>query len=411
MKILYVVHQFMPEFIGGTEQDTWEVAKRMQARGHEVIIAHRAPGSGGLVQTRRDAIPVHRLESGSMDTWSLFAATFGDYRLTRQFRLVFQTFQPDVVHFQHLRGLPPGLVSWAKSRGRSVFLSLRDFWFVCPNAQLLNYVNGKICTAPGDPLHCARCALVRVGYRSLLPIAPLFAPLMSARNHILRKAMKRVDALFTYSRFVRNWYTEYGAPEEKLHYVARGIPRPDRSILAQAEDDFIRFVYIGGLSWQKGIHVVVKAFNALNERAQLLIAGDETQYPHYVESLRALAQHPGVSFLGRIDRETVWKTLASADAVVVPSLWYETFSMLTREAFAMQVPVIASDHGALAEAVTDGKDGLLVPPGDVDAWREVIQRLCGSGELRARLRAGVTPPLTMRDYLDNLEGYYTSTYH
>jgi glycosyltransferase involved in cell wall biosynthesis len=114
-----------------------------------------------------------------------------------------------------------------------------------------------------------------------------------------------------------------------------------------------------------------------------------------------------VKFLGRIDRPIVWETLATADAVVVPSLWYETFSMLTREAFAMQVPVIASNHGALAEAVTHGVDGLLIPPGDVAAWQDAMRRFVESDELRKRLRVGVTPPLTMQTYLDNLEFYYT----
>lgn len=407
MRVLYVVHQFMPDYIGGTEQDTWEVAKRMRARGHEVAIVHRAPGTGGLVETQRGAIPVYRMNSGSMNTWSLFTATFGNPHLARQFRAVFQAFQPDIVHFQHLRGLPARLVFWVKQQDCPLFFSLRDFWFICPNSQLLNDVTGRLCTTPGESIHCARCALARVGYPSLMPIAPLFAPVMAARNRILLKAMHQADALFTYSRFVRRWYAEQGAPEETLQYIPRGIPRPDSPAVACNKDKRIRFVYIGGLSWQKGVHVLVEAFNGLNENTELLIAGDETKYPDYVRSLQTTANHKGVKFLGRIDRPIVWETLATADAVVVPSLWYETFSMLTREAFAMQVPVIASNHGALAEAVTHGVDGLLIPPGDVAAWQDAMRRFVESDELRKRLRVGVTPPLTMQTYLDNLEFYYT----
>ncbi len=406
MKILYVVHQFMPDYVGGTEQDTWEVAKRMHARGHQVAIAHRAPGTKGLVQSQRAAVPIYRMESGSMDMWSLFASTFHNLRLTQQFRTAFQAFQPDVVHFQHLRGLPARLVDWVKRQGPSVFFSLRDFWFVCPNAQLLDYVSGELCTTPGESIHCARCALARIGHRALLPVAPLFAPIMAARNQILRRTLQRADGLFTYSRFVQQWYGGHGAPVDSLHYVPRGIPRPEATLVGQRDDRRVRFVYIGGLSWQKGIHILIEAFNDLGECAKLIVAGDETQYPDYVEQLRKSAQHSGVEFLGRIDRQTVWKTLATADAVVVPSLWYETFSMLTREAFALQVPVIASDHGALAEAVTHEVNGLLIAPGDVVAWRGAMQRFVKSADLRARLRSGVKPPLTMQEYLDNLEAYY-----
>jgi glycosyltransferase involved in cell wall biosynthesis len=379
----------------------------MHARGHEVAIVHRATGTAGLVKTQREQITIYRVELGAMDTWSLFVATFGNPRLVQKFREVFEEFRPDVVHFQHLRGLSPRLVHWSKQQGSLVFISLRDFWFVCPNAQLLDYETGELCETPGEPIHCTRCGLVRVGYRALLPIAPILSPIMAVRNHILSQSMQQADALFAYTRFVQNWYTQQGAPAEKLHYVPRGIPRPAKPPVEFHDDDYVRFAYIGGLSWQKGIHVLIEAFNTLDEHAKLLIAGDETQYVEYVGELRTRVQHPGVEFLGRIDREVVWNVLACADAVVIPSLWYETFSMLAREAFAMGVPVIASNHGALAEAVTHEVDGLLVPPGDVSAWRLALRRFVDSYDLRTHLRAGVSAPLTMREYLDNLEVHYT----
>lgn len=411
MKILYIVHQFMPEYVGGTEQDTWEVAKRMHARGHKVAIVHRAPGDGGVIPTQWEGVQVYRIEAGSMDVWSLFMTTFGHPLILRQLKRVFLEFQPDLVHFQHLRGLPPHFVKWINEQDCPVGFSLRDFWFICPNAQLLDYETGELCKTPGKPIHCARCGLIRVGLSSLLPMASCLAPIMAHRNRVLRKAMQQADALFTYSKFVKKWYAEQGIDEDHLHYVPRGIPRPVTSPVADHDDRRVRFVYIGGLSWQKGVHVLIEAFNELSDHVELLIAGDETRYVDYVRALREMAHHPGVKFLGRIDRDTVWRTLAAADAVVVPSLWYETFSMLTREAFAMHLPVIASNHGALAEAVTHEVDGLLVTPGNVVAWRKAMQGFAESAALQAHLRANVTPPLTMREYLDNIEEHYRKLCH
>ncbi len=366
MKILYVVHQFMPDFVGGTELDTWEVGSRMRARGHEVTIVHRAVGAPGVHRVMREGVPVYRIQAGAMTPMSLFAATFGHRQITRSFRQIFAEIEPDLVHFQHLRGLPADLVGWVRAQGRPALISLRDFWFVCPNAQLIDYTTGNLCTTPGAPLHCARCALVRAGMRSALAGAPVLAPLMAARNRILRGVMARADALLTYTEFVRRWFSQHGAPADRLHYVPRGIPRPESPPVGRrADDGHVRFVYLGGLAWQKGVHVVIEAFNALPAEAELIIAGDESQYPDYVAELRTLARHPGIRFAGRLDRPAVWETMAAADAVVVPSLWYETFSMLTHEAFAMGVPVLASDHGVMADAVTDGVDGLLVSPGDV----------------------------------------------
>ncbi len=411
MKILYVVHQFMPDFVGGTELDTWEVGSRMRARGHEVTIVHRAVGAPGVHRVMREGIAVYRIQAGAMTPMSLFAATFGHRQITRSFRQIFAETEPDLVHFQHLRGLPANLVGWVRAQERPALISLRDFWFVCPNAQLIDYTTGGLCTTPGEPVHCARCALVRAGMQRALAAAPLLSPVMAARNRILRDVMQDASALLTYTEFVRDWFVQHGAPVDRLHFVPRGIPRPDAlPECRRADDGHVRFVYLGGLAWQKGVHVVIEAFNALPAEAELIVAGDESQYPDYVAELRTLARHPGIRFAGRLDRPAVWETMAAANAVVVPSLWYETFSMLTHEAFAMGVPVLASDHGVMADAVTDEVDGLLVSPGDVAAWRSAMARFVASPELRARLKTGVTPPLSMDAYVDNLESAYTAVH-
>ncbi len=399
----------MPDFVGGTELDTWEVARRMGDRDHDVSIVHRAPGASGLVQTSRLGIPVYRLEAGPMTAYSLFATTFGHRALARQFRQVFAETRPDLVHFQHLRGLPSGLVKWVREQGCPVLISLRDFWFVCPNAQLIDYATGELCTTPGEAVHCARCALVRAGHESARLAAPVLAPIMATRNRMLRQVMREADALLVYTEFVRSWFASHGAPPDRVHLVPRGIPRPDPlPKRKRLEDGHVRFVYVGGLAWQKGVHVVVEAFNGLPDNAELLIAGDETQYPGYVSKLQTLASHPGIQFVGRLDRPSVWQTMANADAVLVPSLWYETYSMLTREAFAMGVPVLASDHGVLADAVAHEVDGLLVQPGSVAGWREAMMRYATSPELRRQLLSGVAPPLPMSTYIDNLEREYAN---
>ena len=84
---------------------------------------------------------------------------------------------------------------------------------------------------------------------------------------------------------------------------------------------------------------------------------------------------PRVRFMGELSREQVWGCLAKVDVLVVPSLWYEAFSLIAHEAFLAGIPVIASRLGALAEVVQDGVDGLLVPPSDVSAWTATLQRL------------------------------------
>jgi len=408
LRILYLVHQFAPEFVGGTEIDTWEVAHRMQARGHRVAIVHRAPGRRGVVHTNREGIPVIRLEFGPTTRRALFAATFGHPALARAVDSVSREFHPDLLHVQHLRGLPPTIVASHQVGGCPVVISLRDYWFACSNAELLDDVTGRVCTHPGEAVHCARCAMVRSGARGLLPIALGLAPILGLRNRILKGVLRHADGLLVYSEFVRQWFARYGVGNAPLHLVRRGIPRP-RTMPDRSDGDMahvVRLGYIGGLAWEKGVHVVLEAVSNLPETVELVVAGDDTKHPDYVAYLKSLVHHPGIRFVGRLNRDGVWSLLARLDAVVVPSLWFETFSMVTHEALAMGVPAIVSGHGVLADVIEHGVNGLCVPPGDVDAWRGAISEFVRSPSLRQRLQYGIKPPPDMDEYVNGVQAVY-----
>jgi glycosyltransferase involved in cell wall biosynthesis len=154
------------------------------------------------------------------------------------------------------------------------------------------------------------------------------------------------------------------------------------------------------------VHILIDAFNGLPPSARLTIAGDENAFPGYCGLLRSRAQHAGIEFVGRLDREEVWGNLYQADVLVVPSLWYETSSLIVQEAFATGTPVIAAGHGALAERVHHDSDGLLTPPGDVLALRQALQRVMSEPDLLARLRAGIVPVVGLEEHARQVEQVY-----
>jgi glycosyltransferase involved in cell wall biosynthesis len=233
--------------------------------------------------------------------------------------------------------------------------------------------------------------------------------LCALRNQVLRKALESATHLIAPTEFVRRWYTAHDAPAGKLVTLLPGLEQvPPPTLKKNASSDAVRFAYIGGLSWQKGVHVLIEAFGRVQGDAELWIAGDESFDPGYVAQLRAL-DTPRVRFLGRLTREQVWQTLAQAHVVTVPTLWYETFSFIVSEGFALGIPVVASDLGPLSDRVRDGIDGLSVAPGDVEAWRATLQRLVDDPELWARLRANVKPPMTLERHVDQLESLYHHT--
>ena len=408
MRILHLVHQYLPEYVGGTEFYTQWVAYAQSQRGHQVTVFYRRSADGaGWEDRTEEGVRVRAAWAGLLDPTRRFLATFGDSPIAQAFEHVLRETRPDLIHIQHLMGLPVALLRSIQQREIPYVITLHDYWWVCANAQLLTNYSQQVCDGPRAYLNCARCGLTRVGHPRFWSALPALAALFGWRNHRLRHVLKAAGGLIAPSKFVRRWYVAHGAPVERSVVIPHGLEFPVRTLRGtRGPAHQVRFAYIGGLSWQKGIHVLLEAFQGTQGARELWIAGDESFDPAYVARLRAQAT-PGVRFLGRLTRGEVWKTLAQVDVVVVPTLWYETFSFIVSEAFAAGVPVVASRLGALADRIREGVDGLLVPPGDESAWRAALQRLVDEPDLLARLRANVHPPMTLDAHVDEIEALYT----
>jgi glycosyltransferase involved in cell wall biosynthesis len=94
-----------------------------------------------------------------------------------------------------------------------------------------------------------------------------------------------------------------------------------------------------------------------------------------------------VRFVGSLPREAVLDALAGAEAAVLSSDW-ENFPHAAVEALAVGTPMVATAVGGVGEVVSDGVNGLLVPPGSAEAFGHALQRLLESPELQARLSDG-----------------------
>jgi len=420
MKILHLVHQYPPDYVGGTEHYTQSVARALAARGHDVSVfyRHSAPGHG-LTRRPADGVDVWAAWDGVQNPTRRFMATFGDRFLMDTFSEALAETRPDLVHIEHLMGLPAQLVGAIRQRGIPLVVTLHDYWWICANAQLITNYSQKLCSGPHAWLNCARCVLARGGAGRLWAAAPGLVPLLAARDRALRRVLLDAAQVIAPSPFVKEWYGANGLPGERVLVLPHGVERPalvaarsDGEIPSpgMARDGAFRVAYIGGLAPQKGVHVLVRAFNEAfgqdeMHQPELWIAGNEGFDPAYSRHLRSLAG-PGVRFLGLLNRQQVWQCLAQVDVLGVPSLWHETFSIIAHEAFVARLPVIASRLGALPGAICDGVNGLLVSPGDISAWSAALQHLAGDPAFRERLREGIQPPMTIKEHVDRLEAVY-----
>jgi phosphatidylinositol alpha-mannosyltransferase len=148
-----------------------------------------------------------------------------------------------------------------------------------------------------------------------------------------------------------------------------------------------RIVFAGRQEPRKGLQVLLRAWPELRERtgARLRIAGAD---PLAVRLLlaRLRVADEGIDVLGFLSQEELTAELASAKALVAPSLGGESFGMVLTRAFACATPVVASDIPGYRDVLTP-ETSLAVPPGDPEALLEAVDELLADEPAREEMGA------------------------
>ena len=159
------------------------------------------------------------------------------------------------------------------------------------------------------------------------------------------------------TEFARQKFVQGNLPEEKV-VVKHNFLHPDPGV-GEGDGDYVLFV--GRLSKEKGLDTLLDAWERHRVRMPLKIVGDG---PLASQAAQAAGRVPVVEWLGRRSKEQVLKLMKEAKALIFPSVWYEGFPMVLAEAYAVGLPVIASDLGSMSSLVDHGRTGLRFRPGD-----------------------------------------------
>lgn len=417
MRVLHIVHQYVPDHVAGTELYTQSVARRQTRRGHEVAVftpLNRAGHFSGEPE-EEEGVRVYRVPVGDRSATAIFRSTFGHDELSAALATVLQRETPDIVHLQHLMGIPAGALTHLIESAIPYVISLHDYWYGCANGQLLTNDSHMLCAGPDARFHnCGRCAVARAGWAGGAGLlGPLAAPILRRRDEALRPIFNGARRIMAPNEFGRQVHAEMGFPTDRMIINPLGLDRPpglDEQVSAHTStrvSGTLKLGYVGSISRQKGLHVLIEAMNRLPaESVTLDIYGDLAVFPAYAVELRALARHPGIHFNGLLARERLWAVLGNLDALVMPTLWYEASPATIREAFVAGLPVIASDLGAPGSVIRHEVDGLLFPAGDVAALGATLARLAADPARLDTLRAGIPPLRTEAEHIGQIDEVY-----
>lgn len=416
-RIAFVVHKFPPESLGGTEIYTWSLARELARAGHEIHVFYPTtdllPGEERIqrqgVHLWRIPLPEDRQAENPV---SQYWHTFRDTGIEASYERFLAAVQPELVHFQHVQGVSARLIELTAHFSRQIprLVTLHDYWYFCANSQLVR-PDRSPCGGPDANCHnCVDCATERADLQWMRALRPLVAMPFAYRNHYLRRVAEWVDVFISPSQFLRDFYVRNGFPAEKIVVIENGL---DERKLAPAVDSALpepdvrpHFGFIGSLAWQKGVHVLIDAFNRLGKNASLTIYGSETIFPEYVEELKALTRHPHIRFAGPLLPHHVGDALRKIDCLVVPSLWYENSPLVIQEAYGVGTPVIASRLGALPEKVEEGSAGLLFRPGDVDDLAALLAQLSRQPQRLAQMARRTVSAPSMAEHAGQLLSLY-----
>lgn len=173
----------------------------------------------------------------------------------------------------------------------------------------------------------------------------------------------------------------------KVVTIPNGVDTPQNiAIGAKSDGKALRLVFVGSLITRKRVDLILAAIKDFDCSVTLEIVGDGPLADNLRELRHTSHLDSRVRFHGAFSPERVLGFISACDALVLPSE-SEGRANVILEAFAVGLPVIATDIPGTRELVSDGLNGYLFPSGDAEALRQCISRL-RSPEERKRLGTG-----------------------
>jgi glycosyltransferase involved in cell wall biosynthesis len=344
MRVLFISYE-LPPIGGGGGRAALQVAWRLARRGHSVaILSSLFPGLPE--QEQSDGVAIHRLRVRRKKPDECTPVELASFMLRSipAARRLADRMKPTVVCA--FFGIPGGPAAWRLRRRRGIpyVLSLRGS--DVPRPELAGH----------QRLHALTRPLLRRIYRD--------AAGLIAVGDALRRAALAV------------------LPGARIEVIPNGVdterfkPPRERSVPSGRAE----LLFVGRLQEYKGVQDAIAALpaleRALGRPARLTIIGDgpsraalETQ----AAALRAAGLNSEVRFLGWLDPAALPAAYQSASLLLLPS-YVEGHSNVILEALAAGLPCVASDVPGIRETITDGREGILIPPRDPEALARAAAR-------------------------------------
>lgn len=401
MKILQVNKFF--DLHGGAEVYMHELSRRLRDAGHEVhAFSTRSErdlpsDDADYFVTRYD---LDRREDPRID-FNKAKNFLWNFEAKHAIERLLDDVRPDVVHLHNLyHHLSSSVLAPIRKRRIPCVQTLHDYKLIAPNYALFDH--GAICERSQNGRY-----FNVVKHRCLAP--GLLPNLLAAAEMYMTKARqsyeRTVNLFLCPSRFLMEKMEDWGEPKSKL----RLAPNPADLAPEPATLGGGYLLYTGRLTVEKGLASFLEAACRMPE-LPVKIAGRGP----LEQELRAFVKARGAShieFLGFLSRRELEPLRRRAEALVLPSIWFENASLALLEAMGAGLPCLTTRIGGNPELVEDGVNGFLALPNNAEDWHRVLRRFqATTPEVRRKMgeagREKVRKRHSWDRHLDLIESYY-----
>ncbi len=267
---------------------------------------------------------------------------------------VLMAFRPDVVHIHNIHfGGSPSILYAVKKMNIPMVMTLHNFRLLCPSGKLFN--NGKIFLDSLSQDFSWNAVKKGVYKKSRLLT---FWLAFSTYLHKKIKTWQLPDQYIVLSEHAKELFLQSPLQlnSSQLTVKQNFGYEPPFSPLPRQE----HYLFIGRLSKEKGIEILLEAFSKLEYT--LKIAGDGP----YTKQLKDYCEnHPNIEYLGALKKDKIYRELQECSALIFPSIWYEGMPLTIIEAFACGTPVIATNLGVMKNMVQHEHNGFLFEAGSI----------------------------------------------
>jgi glycosyltransferase involved in cell wall biosynthesis len=342
MRVLLVHNRYRSGAPSGENRVVDQEGEALEALGHEVMRFGRS--------------------SDEIEQWplakkaSLPARTIWSRETHHDLKAVLREHRPEVVHVHNTFPLLSAAVLYACRDARvPVVATIHNYKLACANGTFFR--GGAVChdCADGLPVRAVMHGCYRGSRAATAPVALAMI--------VHRQAWRSLVSAYVFiSASQRDLLRGFDPAPDRVFIrynliPHRGMPRTARTPTV---------VYAGRLDEPKGVRLLMAGWDCYRRRSGepglgLVIVGGG---PLADEVAAWASARPSVQMSGTVSSDRCAEIISHARAVLLPSVWEETFGLVAIEAMAAGVPPIAAGHGSFTELITPGVDGVLFSPGD-----------------------------------------------